>query len=102
MKAFASLLIIFVSVSFVSAEPFVIIVRHAEKAATGGNDPDLTELGNARANVLAQMVKDSGVTAIFTSELKRTIETAAPTAKLLGLTPGVVPAGDTTALVEKL
>ncbi len=47
-------------------------------------------------------MKDAGITAIFTSELKRTQETAAPLAKALGITPTVVPAKDTAALVQKL
>ena len=40
--------------------------------------------------------------AIFTSEFKRTQETAAPTATLIGVTATVVPAKDTAGLVAKL
>src|SRR5437016_80269 len=102
MKALALFLLVFVSVSTASAQPVVVIVRHAEKAANGGNDPDLSSAGRARAETLAQILKDSGITAIFTSEFKRTQETAAPTATSAHVMPTVVSAKDTAALVEKL
>jgi 2,3-bisphosphoglycerate-dependent phosphoglycerate mutase len=47
-------------------------------------------------------LKDSGITAIFTSEFKRTQETAAPTAASIGVATTVVPAKDPAALVAKL
>jgi hypothetical protein len=102
MKAFALCLLIFVSVSIASAQPVVVIVRHAEKAANGSNDPDLSSAGQARAETLARILKDSGITAIFTTEFKRTQETAAPTATLIHVTPTVVATNDTTALVARL
>ena len=102
MKALTLFLLIFISVSIVSAQPIVVIVRHAEKATNGGNDPDLSSAGQARANELARILKDSGITAIFTTEFKRTQETAAPTATSAHLTPTVVAAKDTAALVAKL
>src|SRR6266550_1140035 len=102
MKALALVVLLFVSGPIVSAQPVVVIVRHAEKAANGGNDPDLSSAGHARAEALAQILKDSGITAIFTSEFKRTQETAAPTATSARVTPTVVAAKDTAALVRKL
>ena len=85
-----------------SAQPVVVIVRHAEKATNGGTDPDLSSVGRARADALARILKDSGITAIFTSEFKRTQETAAPTATSARVAPTVVAAKDTAALVAKL
>ena len=102
MKALALFLLVFVSVSNVWAQPIVVIVRHAEKASNGGHDPDLSSAGRARAEALARILKDSGITAIFTSEFKRTQETAAPTATLIHVTPTVVAAKDAAALVAKL
>jgi broad specificity phosphatase PhoE len=102
MKALALFLLVFVSASIASAQPVVVIVRHAEKAADGGTDPDLSAAGRARADALARILKDSGITGIFTSEFKRTQETAAPTATSAHLTPTVVAAKDTAALVAKL
>ena len=85
-----------------NAAPTVFVVRHAEKASTGGNDPDLSPQGQKRAEALASILKDSQVTSVFVTELKRTQETAAPTAKAAHVTPTVIPANDIGALVEKL
>ena len=102
MKALALFLLLFVSVSIASAQPVVVIVRHGEKAANDATDPDLSSAGRARADALARILKDSGLTAIFTSEFKRTQETAAPTAASAHVTPTVIAAKDTAALVAKL
>jgi len=102
MKALALSLLLFVSVSIASAQPVVVIVRHAEKATNDATDPDLSSAGRARADALARILKDSGLTAIFTTEFKRTQETAAPTAASAHVTPTVVAAKDTAALVAKL
>ena len=84
------------------ATPVIFVVRHAEKATTGGNDPDLSVAGQKRAEALARILKDSQITSVFVTEFKRTQQTAAPTARAAHLTPTVVPAGDTPALVAKL
>src|SRR3954447_6255441 len=85
-----------------NAGPAVFIVRHGEKASTGGKDPDLAVEGQKRAHALAQILKDSEITSVFVTEFKRTQETAAPTARAARVTPTVVPANDMGALVEKL
>ena len=64
----------------------VMVVRHAEKAADQGSDPSLTEAGQARAQSLIEVAGDAGVTAIYSSQFKRTQETVAPLAAHLGLT----------------
>ena len=102
MKHLVLFLSLFLVVTAAWAEPFTVIVRHAEKAATGGKDPDLSSAGRVRADALAGMLKDAGITTIFTSEFKRTQETAAPLAKVSGVTPTIVPAKDVPALISKL
>jgi len=87
-------------VSTAAAQSTIFLVRHAEKA--GGEDPDLTETGRARAESLATALKDAGITAIYTSEVKRTQQTAAPLAKALHLEPTMIAAKDRDALVAKL
>lgn len=83
MKRFIPFLLCFALASVALAQPFVVIVRHAEKATNGGSDPDLSPAGRARGDTLAGILKDAGITAIFTSEFKRTKETAAATAASL-------------------
>jgi phosphohistidine phosphatase SixA len=80
----------------------VILVRHAERS--GGTSPEvgISEAGRCRAEVLAGMLADAGVRHIFTSEVGRTQQTAAPLAKRLNLAPEVVPAKDVDVLVAKL
>src|SRR4051794_16203684 len=84
------------------AVPVVFVVRHAEKAPTGGKDPELSDAGRKRADALAAILKDASVSDIFTTELKRTQQTAAPTANAAHLTPMIVPADDIAPLVAKL
>jgi broad specificity phosphatase PhoE len=67
----------------------VVLVRHAEPAA-GGSDPGLAPAGVVRAATLAKMLAAAEVSAIFTSDLRRTKETAAPLASVLGNTPVVI------------
>jgi broad specificity phosphatase PhoE len=83
------------------AQSTVFIVRHAEKA-DDSKDADLSEAGRARAEALANMLRDSKISVIYTTEFKRTQQTAAPLAKTLGLTITTLPAEDRAALVAKL
>ena len=84
------------------AAPVIFIVRHAEKATTGGNDPALSPQGKKRAEALANILKDSQITAVFATEFKRTQKTAAPTAKAAHVSPTVISGNDIGVLVEKL
>ncbi len=71
----------------------VVLVRHAEKAASPQDDPPLTKAGKERARALVDALKDTKVTAIITSDAQRTRETAEPLAEALGLKPVVVGLG---------
>jgi broad specificity phosphatase PhoE len=84
------------------AQSTIFIVRHAEKAKTAGQDPELSEAGHARAETLARTLKDANITAIYASEFKRTQQTASPLAQALGITVVNVPAKDTATLTAKL
>ena len=83
-----------------NAAPVVFIVRHAEKASSGGKDPDLSVQGQKRADALAHILKDSQITSVFVTEFKRTQGTAAPAAREAHVSPTVVSANDIGALVE--
>jgi broad specificity phosphatase PhoE len=84
-----------------SSSHVIYVVRHAEKSREPGNDPPLSEAGRARAESLARVLRDSQIAAIYTTEFKRTQETAAPLAKTLGITATVIPSAQKEALAEK-
>jgi broad specificity phosphatase PhoE len=71
----------------------VVVVRHADKAAQPAADPPLTEVGTARAQALAEMLRGSNVGAVLHTPTLRTRDTAVPTARQFGLTPEVLPPG---------
>ncbi len=52
----------------------VAIVRHAEKKDNSANPP-LTKAGERRAESLARILKNSGISAVFSTNLERTRET---------------------------
>lgn len=64
----------------------VFLLRHAEKADAPREDPPLNDMGKARAQKLAELLAQSEVKAIYTSQYQRTKLTAEPLAKQLGLT----------------
>ena len=81
----------------------VILLRHADidlPRPAGEPDPDLNESGRDRALALADCLANAGVSRIFTSDARRTQQTAAPLAERLGLTPSSPPT--VAALVEEL
>lgn len=80
----------------------VLVVRHAEKASTGGRDPHLNAAGKLRAKDLAHVAGAAGVTAVYATHFQRTQETVAPLALSLGLTPIVKSADRTEELVEEI
>jgi len=61
----------------------VILVRHAEKAGEKGDVP-LTERGQRRAQVLAEMLSEANVKAIFATQYQRNQMTAGPLAENTG------------------
>lgn len=84
----------------VEAQRAVFVVRHAEKV-DNSRDPELSEAGNARAAALARLLKDAGITAIYSSEFKRTIHTAEPLATLLKIQT-IVLGRDPDSVVQKV
>lgn len=83
----------------------VVLVRHGSSAPAepgkrfelvdGHGDPPLAPDGHAQAEAVARRLGGSAgdlrPTALFTTGLTRTVQTAAPLAKVLGLEPAAIP-----------
>lgn len=62
----------------------IFLVRHAEKTKAP-SDPELSEAGQQRAWALAGLLRDAGISRIYSTDYARTRDTAAPLAKVLNL-----------------
>lgn len=79
----------------------VLLVRHGESLPAhpdrpfplvdGHGDPPLDPVGHAQAERLAERLAGERIDAIYVTNLSRTMQTAAPLADRLGLTPIVEP-----------
>jgi broad specificity phosphatase PhoE len=95
-----------------ASDQIIFLVRHAEKAATPPNqppsktmmadDPPLNDAGRVRAAKLAAILASADVKHIFTTEFRRTRETAAPLAAKLKLTPVMAASKDPDPLVARI
>jgi phosphohistidine phosphatase SixA len=83
------------------AQEAIYLVRHAERADQSSDSP-LSSAGEARAASLARLLRDAGITHIFTTDLRRTIQTAAPLAAAIHVTPRQLPAADVAASLTAL
>lgn len=64
----------------------IYLIRHAERAEDGTDDPPLSEIGTERARVFAEIFKGDQVTHVFSTPYIRTMRSAGPTADEHGLT----------------
>ncbi len=82
----------------------IILVRHAEKKIVPpeNKDPDLSAAGEARAKELALMFGNSGITAIFATQFKRTQQTVKPLSDKTGVPVTRTVATKTADLVARI
>lgn len=86
----------------VVADEFTLyVVRHAEKAVAKA-DPPLNEMGQQRAHMLAEMLQNAEIKALYSTPYQRTQETVQPLALRLGLTVQSYRPGDSQALIRQL
>jgi len=83
-----------------SAADAVYVIRHLQKES--GADPALTAEGKASAAALAQLLADKGITAIYATETRRAMETAAPLATRLGIAIAPYDPGKPAALAKEV
>ena len=79
----------------------ILLVRHGESAPAreghpfpmldGHGDPPLADEGEREAELVGDRLAVEPLDAVYVSGLRRTVQTAAPLAKRLGITPAVEP-----------
>jgi phosphohistidine phosphatase SixA len=79
----------------------IFFVRHADKVSDETDAP-VSEAGHIRAECLANTLADAQVQQIFTSDLQRTQQTAAPLAEKLHLKPVAIPLSRPDELIEAI
>jgi broad specificity phosphatase PhoE len=79
----------------------IFLVRHADKVSDETDAP-LSEAGHRRAECLANTLADAQIQQIFTSDLQRTQQTAAPLAEKLHLKPVAIPLSRPDELIEAI
>ena len=79
----------------------IFLVRHADKVSDE-TDAWLNDAGRRRAQCLATMLADSHLQQIFTSDLQRTQQTAAPLAEKLHVKPVAFPLARPDQLIEAI
>jgi broad specificity phosphatase PhoE len=84
----------------------IIFVRHAEKAESPPEDPELSEQGKRRVAELTRQLVDAdvvaGIDAIYSTPYKRTMETARPLSEALKLPINRYDPGDNEAVLETI
>jgi broad specificity phosphatase PhoE len=79
----------------------IFFVRHADKVSDE-TDALLSEAGHRRAECLAKTLADAHIQQIYTSDLQRTQQTAAPLAEQLHLKPVAIPLSKVDDLIEAI
>ncbi|MCA1768196.1 MAG: histidine phosphatase family protein [Idiomarina sp.] len=77
------------------------VTRHMEKTEDK-TDPDLSIVGQQRARIMAQILKNSGIEAIFSTDFKRTQQTAESLADYLNLPVESYPSKDFEGIIASI
>lgn len=83
-------------------EGVIILVRHAERGPDASDAALLNAAGEQRAQCLGQTLRDSRITKIYTTDVKRTQQTAEPLAQELHLQLTIVPKSNMDELLRDL
>lgn len=83
-------------------EAVIFLLRHAERGPDAGDAALLNPAGEQRARCLAQTLRDSQITKIYATDVKRTQQTAQPLAQELHLQLTIVPKSNTDELLRDL
>ncbi len=91
-----------VAVGFMQSPGIVIVTRHVEKAGAPADNPGPSNVGQRRAEQLAEMFGESGVDAVFATHYLRSFATATPLAHHLGMPVHVYDAADTDVMLARI
>jgi broad specificity phosphatase PhoE len=80
----------------------IYLVRHAEKIVGANKDPSLTAKGFQRARNLAALLKNKQISRIYSTNYKRTKQTAAPLAKVLKQSVNLYDPGKLAEFAEQI
>ena len=80
----------------------IYLLRHAEKVQDGSRDPELTVIGRQRSTALADWFIDKDIEVIWSSDYKRTRDTATPILAKLKLELALYDPSDLPDLIIKL
>lgn len=77
LLAFFGCVVVFLPIQSIYAQDLTtfILVRHAEKMDDGTKDPDLSEAGELRARRLAEHLRATDITAVYSTPYQRTRNT---------------------------
>lgn len=89
------------AIASASAQSTIFVSRHADRGAEEP-DPPLTEIGFCQAEALSLLLADANIKHIYTSDMIRTQQTAAPTARRSTVTPVIVNQKDFDGLIERV
>jgi broad specificity phosphatase PhoE len=89
------------------AQEAIFVVRHSDpppmlRLDEIADDTPLSESGQQRAAMLAGRLKDAGISAIYATEARRTVQTAEPLAEALGIQIRVHTWDDYDGLIKRL
>ncbi|MGM0524693.1 MAG: histidine phosphatase family protein [Pseudomonadota bacterium] len=101
-KLFFILMLISLLPSVAIADSYTLyFTRHMEKTDEK-TDPELSLIGQQRARLLAQTLKNSNIEVIFSTQFKRTRLTAEPLAKYLNVSVENYPSKDLEGIVTSI
>lgn len=111
MKFLPLLLVIIIGFSSCQAQTsdektVIFLLRHAEKNFPPYDedppDPNLNNAGKDRAQLLKRTLESVGITEIFSTQRKRTVQTAQPLAEQLGLDIQIYDGGELKSFSDQL
>lgn len=83
-----------------ASDPKAFVIRHFEKVA--GPDPVLTPTGQANARRLAERLSDEHIVAVYSTDTRRTRDSAEPTRAKFGLETELYDPADNAALAQRI